>query len=90
MLKELDTIYRSETYKNKTYSVELVDDALDVWDVKLMLVCPGSLLQLDLQKLKEQGLSGSIQMRITFEETFPFSPPFIQVTYPAIIGKAMC
>ncbi|KAG4075665.1 hypothetical protein HA402_003490 [Bradysia odoriphaga] len=86
LLKELDTIYRSETYKNKTYSVELVDDALDVWDVKLMLVCPDSLLQLDLNRLKEQGLNHSIHMRITFEETFPYSAPFIQVTYPAIKG----
>ncbi|XP_037026628.1 ubiquitin-conjugating enzyme E2 Q2-like [Bradysia coprophila] len=86
LLKELDTIYRSETYKNKTYSVELVEDALDVWDVKLMLVCPDSLLQLDLHRLREQGLNHSIHMRITFEETFPYSAPFIQVTYPAIKG----
>lgn len=76
-------------YKNKTYSVELIDDALNVWNVNLMSVCPDSLLHLDLKKLKEQGLSGNIVMRITFEETFPFTPPFIQVTYPAIKGKAM-
>lgn len=67
--------------------MELIDDALDVWNVNLMSVCPDSPLHSDLARLVEQGLSGSIQMRITFEEAFPYAPPFIQVTYPAIKGN---
>lgn len=72
-----------------TYTLDLVDDSLNVWNVNLMSVCAESPLHSDLNKLKGQGLDGSIKMQITFEETFPFAPPFIQVTYPAIKGKTI-
>lgn len=68
--------------------MELVDDSLYVWKVDLMSVCADSLLHADLNRLKKEGFESSIQMRIMFKETFPFDPPFIQVTYPAINGKA--
>lgn len=87
LLKEIDTIFKSDVFKNKTYSVELVDDSLYTWKVNLLSVCSDSLLHEDLNRLKAEGLKDSIEMIIMFKETFPFDPPFIQVTYPAINGK---
>lgn len=88
MLKELTTIFRSDTYKQKVFSVELVDNSLYHWNVILMSVCPDSLLHQDLIRLKQDGGKDGIHMSITFKDTYPFDPPFIQVTYPAIRGNS--
>ncbi|TNM90344.1 hypothetical protein fugu_002633 [Takifugu bimaculatus] len=54
LMKELREIYRSQSYKTGIYSVELVNDSLYEWHVKLRTVDPDSPLHTDLQVLKEK------------------------------------
>uniref|UniRef100_A0A673JVY1 Ubiquitin-conjugating enzyme E2 Q2-like n=1 Tax=Sinocyclocheilus rhinocerous TaxID=307959 RepID=A0A673JVY1_9TELE len=54
LMKELREIYRSQSYKTGIYSVELVNDSLYEWHVKLRTVDPDSPLHSDLQVLKEK------------------------------------
>ncbi|XP_076863475.1 ubiquitin-conjugating enzyme E2 Q2 isoform X3 [Brachyhypopomus gauderio] len=49
LMKELREIYRSQSYKIGIYSVELVNDSLYEWHVKLRTVDPDSPLHSDLQ-----------------------------------------
>uniref|UniRef100_A0A8C2C5Y1 Ubiquitin-conjugating enzyme E2Q family member 2 n=1 Tax=Cyprinus carpio TaxID=7962 RepID=A0A8C2C5Y1_CYPCA len=48
LMKELREIYRSQSYKTGIYSVELVNDSLYEWHVKLRTVDPDSPLHSDL------------------------------------------
>uniref|UniRef100_A0A674JL14 UBC core domain-containing protein n=1 Tax=Terrapene triunguis TaxID=2587831 RepID=A0A674JL14_9SAUR len=43
-MKELRDIYRSQSYKTRIYSVELVNDSLYEWHIKFLKVDPDSLL----------------------------------------------
>uniref|UniRef100_A0A674N133 E2 ubiquitin-conjugating enzyme n=1 Tax=Takifugu rubripes TaxID=31033 RepID=A0A674N133_TAKRU len=79
LMKELREIYRSQSYKTGIYSVELVNDSLYEWHVKLRTVDPDSPLHTDLQVLKERrdGLH---------PDNFPFDPPFVRVVSPVLSG----
>ncbi|XP_053692123.1 ubiquitin-conjugating enzyme E2 Q2-like [Sabethes cyaneus] len=86
LMKELRDIYQSDSYKNNIFSVELVDDSLYEWNVRLKSVDPDSQLQKDLVLLKEQQGEEGILLNITFKSTYPFDPPFVGIVYPAIAG----
>lgn len=86
-MKELRDIYRSETFKNKMYQIELVNDSLYEWNVRLMSVDPDSPLSHDLAVLKEKEGKDSILLNMLFKDTYPFEPPFVRVVHPIISGK---
>lgn len=86
-MKELRDIYRSDSFKNNMYSIELVNDSIYEWNVKLMSVDPDSPLHNDLMMLKEKEGKDSISLNIMFKETYPFEPPFVRVVHPIITGK---
>lgn len=86
LMKELREAYRSENYKRGVFKIELVDDNLYNWDVKLMVVDSDSPLHADLQLLKEREKRDYIQLNLTFKDNYPFEPPFIRVVYPCISG----
>jgi len=86
LLKELREIYRSDNFKNGTYDIELVNDSLYEWNVKIMKVDPDSLLHADLHVLKEKEGCDGIILNFTFKVTFPFEPPFVRVVRPIING----
>lgn len=86
LMKELREAYRSENYKRGVFKIELVEENLYNWDVKLMVVDPDSPLHADLQLLKEREKRDYIQLNLTFKENYPFEPPFIRVVYPCISG----
>ncbi|XP_062998845.1 ubiquitin-conjugating enzyme E2 Q2 isoform X3 [Elgaria multicarinata webbii] len=86
LMKELRDIYRSQSYKTGIYSVELVNDSLYEWHVKLLKVDPDSPLHSDLQVLKEKEGVEFILLNFSFKDNFPFDPPFVRVVSPVLTG----
>lgn len=87
LMKELRDIYRSESFKNEMYSIELVNDSIYEWNIRLRSVDPDSPLYNDLVLLKEKEGKDSILLNIMFKETYPFEPPFVRVVHPIISGN---
>lgn len=96
LMKELRDIYRSDSFKKGMYSLELVNDSLYEWNVRLMAVDPDSPLHNDLVLLKEKEGKDSILLNMLFKESYPFEPPFVRVVHPMIsggyvlVGGAIC
>ena len=67
LMKELRDIYRSPSFKSGAYQVELVNDSLYEWNVKIMRVDPDSPLAEDLKKLKEREGKDHILLSFTFK-----------------------
>ncbi|XP_006866515.1 PREDICTED: ubiquitin-conjugating enzyme E2 Q2 isoform X2 [Chrysochloris asiatica] len=86
LMKELRDIYRSQSYKAGIYSVELINDSLYEWHVKLQKVDPDSPLHSDLQILKEKEGIEYILLSFSFKDNFPFDPPFVRVVLPVLSG----
>ncbi|XP_041368896.1 ubiquitin-conjugating enzyme E2 Q1-like [Gigantopelta aegis] len=86
LMKELRDIYKSDSYKREIYTVDLVNDCLYEWSVRLKKVDSDSALHTDLQTYKELEGKDFIQLVFTFKESFPFDPPFVRVVYPVISG----
>lgn len=86
-MKELRDIYRSDSFKRNIYSLELVNDSIYEWNIRLMSVDPDSPLHNDLLMLKEKEGKDSILLNIIFKETYPFEPPFVRVVHPIISGE---
>ncbi|XP_033219090.1 ubiquitin-conjugating enzyme E2 Q2 isoform X1 [Belonocnema kinseyi] len=86
LMKELRDIYRSDSFKKGMYSIELVNDSLYEWNIKLMCVDPDSPLHNDLVLLKEKEGKDSILLNMLFKESYPFEPPFVRVVHPIISG----
>lgn len=87
LMKELRDIYRSDSFKKNMYSIELVNDSIYEWNIRLRSVDPDSPLYNDLMQLKEKEGKDSILLNIIFKETYPFEPPFVRVVYPIISGN---
>lgn len=85
-MKELRDIYRSDSFKRNIYSIELVNDSIYEWNIRLMSVDPDSPLHNDLLMLKEKEGKDSILLNIIFKESYPFEPPFVRVVHPIISG----
>lgn len=86
LMKELREIYRSQNFKDGIFTVELVNDCLYEWHVKLHKVDPDSALHNDMQLLKEKEGREFILLHMMFKENFPFEPPFVRVVHPIISG----
>jgi len=82
LMKEMKSIYKSESYKSGYYTVEPVDDNVYEWNVALLKVDPDSQLASDLNRLEKK----QIDLSIRFSPDYPFSPPFIRVIAPVING----
>jgi ubiquitin-conjugating enzyme E2 Q len=90
LMKELRDIYRSDSFKSNIYKIELVNDSIYEWNIRLMSVDPDSPLHNDLMMLKEKEGKDSILLNIIFKETYPFEPPFVRVVHPIISGEFIC
>ena len=67
LMKELRDIYRSPNFKSGAYQVELVNDSLYEWNVKMSRVDPDSLLATDLATLKEREGKDHILLSFMFK-----------------------
>jgi ubiquitin-conjugating enzyme E2 Q len=88
-MKELRDIYRSDSFKRNIYTLELVNDSIYEWNIRLFSVDPDSPLHNDLLMLKEKEDKDNILLNIIFKETYPFEPPFVRVVHPIISGVLM-
>ncbi|XP_052793723.1 ubiquitin-conjugating enzyme E2 Q2-like [Mya arenaria] len=86
LMKELREIYRSESYKKGVFNVELVNDSLYEWHIRLKKVDPDSLLYQDLTTYKEKENRDHMLLSASFKENFPFEPPFVRVIMPVLKG----
>ncbi|XP_070175552.1 ubiquitin-conjugating enzyme E2 Q1-like isoform X2 [Littorina saxatilis] len=86
LMKELRDIYKSDSYKKDHFAVELVNDCLYDWNVRLKKVDEDSQLYQDMQSFKEKEGRDFILLNFTFKDTFPFDPPFVRVISPVVSG----
>jgi len=86
LMKELREIYRSDSFKKGTYDVELVNDSLYEWNVRILKVDPDSPLHSDLMTFKEKEGRDNILLSFNYKDSFPFDPPFVRVVSPVISG----
>ncbi|UJR38242.1 hypothetical protein I4U23_030915 [Adineta vaga] len=90
LMKELREIFRSQAYKKGDFTIELVDESLYEWNVKLFHVDKDSKLYVDLEEMKtsEKNLDklDHILLSFTFNDNYPFAPPFVRVIRPIITG----
>lgn len=86
LMKELRDIYRSQSFKAGNYAVELVNDSLYDWNVRILKVDQDSALHSDLLILKEKEGLDFILLNFSFKDNFPFDPPFVRVVSPVLLG----
>jgi ubiquitin-conjugating enzyme E2 Q len=80
-MKELREIQRLQRASERpSFTVELVNDNLFEWHIRLFAIDPESELARDM---REHGV-GHILLGLTFPDNFPFSPPFMRVVSPRI------
>uniref|UniRef100_A0A6G1SKQ4 Ubiquitin-conjugating enzyme E2 Q2 n=1 Tax=Aceria tosichella TaxID=561515 RepID=A0A6G1SKQ4_9ACAR len=89
LMKEYREVQETDSYKNGVFTVELVDDNIYKWHVKLYRLAENSAINRDLQKAKERGEKGHILLEILYGDNYPLSPPFVRVVYPNIYSSAM-
>ncbi|XP_045458779.1 ubiquitin-conjugating enzyme E2Q-like protein CG4502 [Melitaea cinxia] len=81
LMKELKEIQRSQDHRpDPVFTVELVNDNLFEWHVRLHQIDPESDLASDLRELNIPN----ILLHLIFPENFPFAPPFMRVIEPRI------
>jgi len=82
--KELQNIQKSIEMQHVGYSVDLIDDQLDEWRVKLSrkAVDPDSQLRRDMIEKNVDH----IELNFSFPEDYPISPPFVRVVQPKLRG----
>jgi len=86
LMKELRQIYKSAAYKSGEFAIELVDESLYEWNVKIIKLDSESPLAQDLKELAKKNGQDHILLSMTFKDSFPFSPPFVRVVSPVILG----
>ncbi|GMT37273.1 hypothetical protein PFISCL1PPCAC_28570 [Pristionchus fissidentatus] len=74
LMKELREVYRSEHFKDNTFSIELDKDSLYEWWVKLHKVDPDSQLHGDMQTLLNEQKQDHLLFHFVFNDSFPFDP----------------
>ena len=71
---------------NHYSQVELVNDSLYEWNVKICRVDGDSPLATDLVTFKEKEGKDHILLSFMFKDTFPFDPPFVRMVHPVLSG----
>ncbi|BES88692.1 Ubiquitin-conjugating enzyme [Nesidiocoris tenuis] len=80
LMKELQDIERSQRKDNPAFTVELINDNLYDWHVRLYGIDQESELANDMRLHDIKCIS----LQLTFPDNFPFVPPFMRVVSPRI------
>ncbi|KAM7354555.1 ubiquitin-conjugating enzyme E2Q-like protein 1 isoform 1-T2 [Cochliomyia hominivorax] len=81
LMKEYKEIQKIQSCKsNPVFTVELINDNLYEWYVRLHTVDPDSKLAKDMMELNVPF----ILLHLAFPDNFPFAPPFMRVVEPHI------
>jgi ubiquitin-conjugating enzyme E2 Q len=86
LMRELRDIYRSQNFKEGLYTVELIDDNLYNWYIKLFKVDSESPLSEDMKRLNELEGIDHLLFHVVFDDKFPYSPPFVRLVRPGVKG----
>lgn len=94
LMDELTKLYQENGSQKFGYQIEVVEDNLYHWQVKLFDFPKDSKLYSDLQQYHKDH----ILLDITFPDQYPFQPPFVRVIYPRFrfltghitIGGSIC
>ena len=84
LMKELSGIHPSQSFRGGNHAVELVNDSLYDWNVRLLKVDQDSALHNDLQILKEKKGADFILLNFSFKDNFPFGALFVRVVSPVL------
>lgn len=89
LMKELAKVHKSQSYKDGLYSVELVDENLCEWRVTLSAdaLDKDCLLYIDLVELRGKGKDGHVELRFSYNDNYPFEPPFVRIVRPYLHGR---
>ncbi|XP_011640817.1 ubiquitin-conjugating enzyme E2Q-like protein 1 isoform X2 [Pogonomyrmex barbatus] len=79
LMKEFNRIQRAQR-DDSAFTVELVNDNVFEWFVRLHKIDPDSKLAADMRELKIPH----ILLHVIFPKEFPFAPPFMRVISPRI------
>ena len=91
LMKEARTVQRSAALEGVIQlPVEFADDNILEWTVHMLAdgLDPDCNLRKELMELKQQtaGEVDSICLRISFPDDYPFSPPFVRIAAPYVVG----
>ncbi|CAI5437415.1 unnamed protein product [Caenorhabditis angaria] len=98
LMKEIREIHKSEHFRNGIYTFNLDNEGENLyeWWIKLHKVDADSLLFNDMKTLNDEHKQDHILFHMTFNENFPFDPPFVRLVAPTIVngfvlgGGAIC
>ncbi|XP_017154545.1 ubiquitin-conjugating enzyme E2Q-like protein CG4502 [Drosophila miranda] len=80
LMKEYREMERLQLKSDAVFTVELVNDSLFEWHVRLHVIDPDSPLARDMMELNIPN----ILLHLSFPNNFPFAPPFMRVVEPRI------
>lgn len=83
-MNELKNFQKSDSYKDGVFSVELIDENIFKWQVKIFEFDPEGRLNKTLQYLKNQGNEDHVKLRLSYRDDYPFKPPLVEIIYPVI------
>ncbi|XP_057291475.1 ubiquitin-conjugating enzyme E2Q-like protein 1 [Hydractinia symbiolongicarpus] len=92
LMREYETCYRISQCTDPAFVIELVENSLIEWNIRLYHIDQDSRLYRDM---RTSNIS-HILLNIRFPDNFPFAPPFLRVVHPRISngyvlsGGAIC
>lgn len=95
LMKEFKDFHKSDSYEHGVFTVELVDNNIYIWHVKLFVNDPKNPLHGDLKELKRKGGQDHVLIELRYSDDYPFKPPFVRVVSPNLTpyvkyGGALC
>jgi len=85
LMKQFKEIQKSDSVAKGVFAVDLIDDNLFQWCLKIKQVDSDSKLAEDLKALKAKNGQDYIHLVLRFAENFPFEPPIVSVVSPRMI-----
>lgn len=82
LMRELKDFYKSDSYLNGIFTIDLIDDDIYEWHVKLFINDQDNPLYWDLQEVENNGGEDHILLHVKYNENYPIEPPFVRVVYP--------
>jgi len=82
LMREFKQILSADVVKKGHWTVELVDDKLFEWSVKIKKLDDDSELTQDLKTLQEKYGQDYIHLKLRFKDTYPFTFPVVGIVTP--------
>uniref|UniRef100_A0A6G1SLT2 Ubiquitin-conjugating enzyme E2 Q1 n=1 Tax=Aceria tosichella TaxID=561515 RepID=A0A6G1SLT2_9ACAR len=88
LMRELKDFHESTSYKDGIFTVELVDDNIYEWNIKIFKPYPPSSYRNNIiyKRWKERTGKDHFLLHAAYDDKYPFVPPFIKIVYPKLSG----